>query len=153
MSRIITHVNCSEVGFIVSLISRMFQVELTHESASSDLHRDMAIPLGLLLSTWSAFVMNRWEFASAVFAWSLFLLKNWNNLSLFALLSIFRRFCHFAPLIWGILDEISVCHPAVRGSATWDFPPYMYRKLYPLFCRLESTDSQWVVAGVSRLSH
>ena len=81
------------------------------------------------------------------------LLKNWNNSSLFALLSILRSFCHFAPLSWGILDEISVCHPAVTGSVTWDFPSYMYRKLYPLFCRLESTDSPWVVAGVSRPTH
>ena len=29
----------------------------------------------------------------------------------------------------------------------------MYRKLYSLFCRLESTDSLWVVAGVSRPTH
>ena len=108
-----TCVHCSEVGFIVILISGMFQVELTLVSASSCLHWDMATTVGLLLSTWSAFVMNRCKFASAVFAWGFYLLKNWNNWSLFALLSILRSFCHFAPLSWGILDEISVCHPAV----------------------------------------
>ena len=42
---------------------------------------------------------------------------------------------------------------AISGSATWDFPSYMYRKLYPLFCRLESADSPWVVAGASWPTH
>ena len=46
-----TCVHSSEVGFIVPLISGMFQVELTHVSASSCLQRDMAILVGLLLST------------------------------------------------------------------------------------------------------
>ena len=61
MARIITRAHCSEVGFMVPIMSVMVQVELTHVSASSCLHRDMAIPVGLLLSTWSAFVVNRWE--------------------------------------------------------------------------------------------
>ena len=42
---------------------------------------------------------------------------------------------------------------ASSGSATWDFPSYMYLKLYPLFCRLESADSPCVVAGASRPTH
>ena len=46
-----TCVHCSEVGFTVPLISGMFQVELTLVSASSCLYRDMAITMGLLLST------------------------------------------------------------------------------------------------------
>ena len=49
----------------------MFQVELTDVSAFSCLHIDLAITsVGLLLSTWSAFVVNRWQFASVIFAWS-----------------------------------------------------------------------------------
>ena len=46
-----TCVHCSEVGFIVPLISGMFQMELTIVSASSCLHRDMATTVGSLLST------------------------------------------------------------------------------------------------------
>ena len=42
---------------------------------------------------------------------------------------------------------------AIRGSATWDFPFFMYRKLYPLCCRSESADSPWVVAGASQPTH
>ena len=52
-----TCVHCSEVGFIVP---------------PSCLHRDTATTAGLLLSSWSAFVMNRCKFASAVVAWSFF---------------------------------------------------------------------------------
>ena len=42
---------------------------------------------------------------------------------------------------------------AISWSATWDFPPYIYRKLYQLFCRLEPADSPWDVVGASRPTH
>ena len=151
MAIIITRVHCSAVDFILPLMSSMFQVELTHVSASLCLHRYMAITVDLLLSTWLAFVVNRIRIS--VLCLFCFLLTNWNNSSLFAL---FRSFCHFAPLSWGILDKISVCHPTVSPQlgGLWleTFHP-TYHKLYPPFCRLKSADSPWVVACASRPTH
>ena len=119
MARIINHtyVHCSEVGFIVPLISGMFQVELTLVSASSCLHRDMAITVGFLLSTWSVFVMNRCKYASAVFSWNFFYLRE----EFLSFCSIKLRY-----LGWDFSMPPS-SFTAISGSVTWDFPSYMYR--------------------------
>ena len=117
----------------------------------------MAITVGLLLSAWSAFVMNRCKFASAVFVWSFCLLKNWKKMVLVCIIEHIEEFLSFCSLKLRYLGWDFSLPPsrftAIWGSATWDFPSYMYGKLYPLFCRLEPADSPWVVAWASPPTH
>ena len=115
----------------------MFQVELTHVSASSCLHIDLAITsVGLLLSTWSAFVVNRWQFASVIFAWSFFTQELKHFILVLHYWGVSVILLKLGYLGWDFSMSPS-SFTVIRGSATWDFPSYIYHKLYPLFCRLE----------------